>query len=371
MMAMFVGIVLFTIAIFAIVIFVNRYKLGLSSRQSAAETAVETVEDEDALSEFVSGETRTAEDLDIWNMYPIEAETTAENDALPAEETTPKDPAGTAGKPGEGDPAQPGDDDEIMNAPENDGKHTLVTLRDGSQEWVTINNYLKKSEIDVTKLVKSGDVLTYAPEGEVTSYVGIDVSKYNDYIDFQDVKNDGVQFVMIRVGARGYESGKITIDDYFETNLKRASDAGLEIGLYFYSQAVTTDEAIEEANTVLEGIGDYDVTYPIAIDMEFVEGDTSRTEVLIPDTRTEIVNAFCDTIAEDGYIPMIYGDKEWLIKEVLLTKLQDYDIWLAQTGDTPDYPYRFTMWQYATDGKVDGISGTVDMNISFLDFSVK
>ncbi len=354
MMAMLIGIVLFTVVIFALVIYLNRYQLGLAHRPGAdASEAVTVATEEDEISEFVSGETRTADDLDIWNMYPIVRETEAVDDAMPVPEEGREETV-----PPEKDPAT-------------DGKHTKVTLRDGSEEWVTINNYLKKSEIDITQLTRTGEFMSYNTDGRTSSYVGVDLSKYNDYVDFQKLKNAGIDFVMLKVGARGYESGSMTIDDYYEGNIKRASDAGLEIGLYFASQAITEDEAIEEANTVLESIGDYDVTYPIAIDLEFVDGDSCRTEALIPESRTAIAKAFCDTIAEAGYVPMIYADKEMLIKELQLSKLQNFDIWLCNPGDTPDYPYRFSMWQYSTSASIDGISGRANMNISFIDFTVK
>ena len=213
--------------------------------------------------------------------------------------------------------------------------------------------------------------MEYYEDGRQISFVGVDISKNNDYIDFVELKKAGIDFVMIRVGVRGYGTGQLMLDDYFFENIKRANDAGLEIGLYFFSQAITKDEAIEEANLVLENIGEYQITYPIAFDMELISGDTARIENLSREERTNIAKAFLDTIEDAGYKPMLYGNKEWLIKKVDLSKLTDYDIWLSQPGDLPDYPYKFTMWQYDTTAIVDGIAGYTNLNISFIDYSEK
>lgn len=181
-----------------------------------------------------------------------------------------------------------------------------------------------------------------------------------------ETEKAGVDFVMLRVGARGYGSGQIVLDDYFVDNIKRATDAGLQIGVYFTSQAITEEEAVEESNIVLENIKDYKITYPVAFDMSFVDNDTTRIETVSRADKTKITKAFLDTIEAAGYKPLLYGDKEWLIKEIDLSKLSAYDVWLSQMEDVPDYPYRFTMWQYANDVTIDGIAGYANMNISLL-----
>ena len=165
--------------------------------------------------------------------------------------------------------------------------------------------------------------------------------------------------------------GQIVLDDYFVDNIKRATDAGLQIGVYFTSQAITEEEAVEESNIVLENIKDYKITYPVAFDMSFVDNDTTRIETVSRADKTKITKAFLDTIEAAGYKPLLYGDKEWLIKEIDLSKLSAYDVWLSQMEDVPDYPYRFTMWQYANDVTIDGIAGYANMNISFIDYSEK
>lgn len=296
--------------------------------------------------ELLTGSTLLPEDLDFWDKYP------PKEPEEPSEETPPPQEA-------------------VENDPATDGKHTLVQYSNGKEEWVLISPYLPKHEYDFTRLVCQSDLMKYYVDGKQTSYVGVDISKVQDYVDFVKVKKSGINFVMLRAGARGYGTGQLIVDDYFNDNLKRATDAGLEVGVYFFSQAITKEEAVEEANMVLENLGDYQISYPIAFDMEFIENDQARIDSLSKADKTAIAKAFLDTIAAAGYKTMLYGNKEWLIKEVDMSKLTAYDVWLSQLTDVPDYPYQFTMWQYSTQGSVDGIAGPVNMNISFIDYSEK
>ena len=190
-------------------------------------------------------------------------------------------------------------------------------------------------------------------------------------MDFVKLRKAGVDFVMIRVGVRGYGTGQLMMDEYFEDNMKRATDAGLKIGLYVSSQAITEEEVSEEAALVLDNIGDYEISYPIVFDMELVNNDTARIENLTRDERTNLTKKFLDTVSTAGYQPMLYGNKEWLIKKIDLSRLTAYDVWLDQPGDLPDYPYEFTMWQYSDTAVVDGIAGYADLSISFIDYSEK
>ena len=286
------------------------------------------------------------DDLDFWDQYPTE-----ESKAFEPVESRPEV--------------------QEENDPSTDGRHTLITYADGREEWVLISPYLPKHEYDFTKMVCQSGLMKYYENGKQTSYSGVDVSKNQDYIDFVKVKKAGISFVMIRVGARGYGTGQLIVDEYFSDNIKRATDAGLNVGVYFYSQAVSAEEAVEEANLVLENLGEYKLTYPVAYEMEIVGNDSARTDALTKAERTEIAKAFLDTIEAAGYKTAVYGNKEWLIKGVDMSKLTAYDIWLSQPGDIPDYPYKFTMWQYSTQGVVDGISGYVNLDVSFIDYSEK
>lgn len=294
--------------------------------------------------ELLTGSRLHPDDLDFWDMYP---EPTEEPEATP-------------------EPEEPEEED-----PSTDGKHTLVQYTDGSEEWVLISPYLPKHEYDFTKLVCQSNLMKYYENGRQVSYVGVDISRYQDYVDFGKVKKAGIDFVMLRVGARGYGTGQLIEDEYFSDNIKRATDAGLDVGVYFYSQAITEAEAIEEANMVISSLGNYQLAYPVAYDMELVENDTARTDSLTKSEKTAVAKAFLDTIAKTGCKTILYGNKEWLIKEIDLSKLTAYDVWLSQAADIPDFPYKFNMWQYSFEGSVDGIAGYVDMNISFTNYAEK
>ena len=219
-----VAVTAFVAVILIVVLIMN------SGNKKPGQSAQETVSQETSpviLSpepeRYVSEGVLHPDDLDFWDKYPEEVEATPEPEqSLPQEE--------------------------VKNDPATDGKHTLVEKSDGTEEWVLISPYLPKNEYDFTKLVCQSDFMKYYENGKQTSYVGVDVSKVQDYIDFVKVKKAGIQFVMIRVGARGYGTGQLIVDDYFSENIKRATDAGLDVGVYFYSQAISKDEAVEEAN---------------------------------------------------------------------------------------------------------------------------
>jgi len=348
-----VAVTLFVAVILVVVLMMNSDHRGSGNHNTAQSQSVQPTPRPSSpvivypdTDEVISGSKLTPDDLDFWNLYPPSESPSATPEPVASPEATENDPA-------------------------TDGKHTLIKYSDGKEEWVLISPYLPKHDYDFTKLVCQSDLMKYFEDGKQTSFVGVDVSKFQDYIDFVKVKKAGIDFVMIRVGARGYGTGQLIVDEYFSDNIKRATDAGLDVGVYFYSQAITEDEAREEANLVIENLGEYHISYPVAFDMELIENDTARTDTLSKTERTAITKAFLDTIVAAGYKTIIYGNKQWLIKEIDMSKLTAYDVWLAQEEDIPDYPYKFTMWQYSKTGSIDGIAGYVDLNISFIDYSEK
>jgi len=349
-MSALIAVTLFVGAILGIVLLINKPTESTKKPSATVETSEQAADSADSIypdtEDLLTGSTLSPEDFDFWDKYPEEIIETTVPEQEPTQELVENDPA-------------------------TDGKHTLVVSADGSEEWVLISAYLPKQEYDFTKLVCQSNLMKYYEDGKQVSYVGADISKYQDYVDFVELKKAGVDFVMLRVGARGYGSGQIVMDDYFLDNIKRATDAGLQVGVYFFSQAITADEAIEEANIVLESIQDYKITYPVAFDMEHIENDTARIDVLSKSEKTTIAKSFLDTIQNAGYKTMIYGNKEWLLKEIDMSKLTAYDVWLSQQEDVPDYPYKFTMWQYTTSATIDGVAGYVSLNISFIDYAEK
>lgn len=306
-----------------------------------------------------------AEDLDFWDMYPVdEDEKDAQNQV-----------SGTQGKTTETakeNVSAQNKEKEIMEEdPSTDGKHTLIRLADGTEEWVLISPYLKKNTYDFSNMTESSNLRKYTENGKKISSVGADISKHNGSVNFKSMKSAGVDYVMLRLGARGYSTGQITLDDKFVENIEAAIEAELNIGVYFFSQAVNQEEAVEEANFVIQNLEPYKahIGYPIAFDMENISNDNARIDGLSREDKTTIAASFMSGVQAAGYIPMIYGNKEWLIKNVDLTKLQDYDVWLSEDQDIPDYPYLYTMWQYTSTGVLNGVKGDVGLNLCFVNYS--
>lgn len=197
------------------------------------------------------------------------------------------------------------------------------------------------------------------------SKVGIDVSKWNGEIDWDKVKKAGVEFVIIRAGYRGSVTGSLVVDPCFEQNIKGAARAGLDTGVYFFTQAVNEVEAVEEASMIVELLKEYDVQYPVFIDTESAGGD-GRADGLDVAARTAVCQAFCNTMESEGYRAGVYASRSWYYNQLTVDKLQNYYIWLAEYRSEPLYQGRYHMWQYTSKGQVDGIEGNVDMNVSYI-----
>ena len=192
---------------------------------------------------------------------------------------------------------------------------------------------------------------------------GIDVSYYQGNIDWNAVKSSGVEFAFIRVGYRGYGSGALVKDSKAEENLRGAADAGLKVGAYFFSQAITIEEAREEARFALEQLSDYQITMPVVIDFEYVASGVGRLyhANLSREQATQIVNAFCAYIQQAGYEPMVYANKS-MLENSLNSASIPYKVWLAHYTTATSYQGAYEYWQYSSNGHVDGINGRVDSN---------
>lgn len=195
--------------------------------------------------------------------------------------------------------------------------------------------------------------------------LGIDVSKWNKTIDWEQVKDAGIEYAIIRCGYRGASSGALVLDPMYERNIKGAIEAGVPVGVYFFTQAVDEVEAVEEASMVIRLIEDYDVDYPVFLDSESA-GGRGRADSLEAEERTKIHKAFLETIAAAGYETGIYGSRNWLNDEVDMTKLSNYKTWLAEYADIPVYDEYYHMWQYTSKGTVDGIETRVDLNLCYM-----
>lgn len=206
--------------------------------------------------------------------------------------------------------------------------------------------------------------LSYTRDGE-KARVGVDVSAYQGEIDWKQVADSGVEFAMIRCGYRGYSKGVIVPDKTFEQNIRGALDAGLEVGVYFFSQAIDTWEAREEADYVLEAIRDYSITYPVAFDWEFIDSSEARTSGMSATDVTNCAGVFCDMVAQAGYTPTVYFNQDVGYLTYQLDQLNQFPFWLAEYRQTPTFYYHFDLWQYTHRGSVPGIEGSVDLNLDF------
>lgn len=194
---------------------------------------------------------------------------------------------------------------------------------------------------------------------------GIDVSEFQKQIDWDAVKSDGIEFVWIRLGGRGTTEGKLYTDSMTQTHYKGAKAAGLEVGMYFYSQAVTLEEAEEEAAFVLEHCAGYQLDLPFVYDWEW-GGQGSRTTNMEKQLLTEITETFCKAISDGGLSPMIYFNESQGLEQLDLERLGTYPFWLAMYDGSMDFPYPVAYWQYSSTGTVQGIDGDVDLNIRFM-----
>lgn len=253
---------------------------------------------------------------------------------------------------------------------------TRVRVKD-KVEYVAIDDIslLIKTEDEVdaeTEDSREQDAKSDADKSEINklqvlsgkSKAGIDVSKWNGEIDWDKVKNAGVEFAIIRAGYRGSVSGSLVQDPRFEENMRGAQAAGIPTGVYFFTQAVNEVEAVEEASMVLELLRKYKIEFPVFIDTEGAGGN-GRADGLDVETRTLVCEAFCRTIENAGYTAGVYGSRNWYNNRLETKRLDNYFIWLAEYRSVPLYQGYYGMWQYTSKGKIDGIDGNVDLNIYY------
>lgn len=197
-----------------------------------------------------------------------------------------------------------------------------------------------------------------------TGVLGIDVSKWQKEIDWDKVKNEGVDFAIIRCGYRGSVTGSLVEDPYFEQNIKGARAAGIKVGVYFFTQAVNEVEAVEEASMVISLVRDYELQYPVFIDTEGAGGN-GRADSLNVEERTAVCEAFCTTVKNAGLEAGVYASRNWYNNKLTVSTLESYAIWLAEYRSVPLYQGYYQMWQYTSKGKINGINGNVDLNVSY------
>ncbi len=251
----------------------------------------------------------------------------------------------------------------------------IIYVYDNKYVFKPINTELELNKLDADKfIVNDKDLSTYTIEyrdGNFEGYKGIDVSKFQGDIDWEKVAEDGVDFAFVRAGYRGYETGKLVEDEKCKENIENALKNHINTGVYFYTQAISEEEAVEEAEFVIDIVKDYDINYPIAFDLEVVGEEIARTNGLSAEERVKIVKAFCEKIEEAGYTPMLYGNLATMFSMVEYEEVLDYEKWFAYYDTELYFPYDLAVWQYSCTGSVDGIEGECDLNLSFKDLSAK
>lgn len=231
------------------------------------------------------------------------------------------------------------------------------------QEDLAMNTY-----IDENFIAEENGLVSYQKDGEVLTRKGIDVSKYQGEIDWEAVKNDGIDYAIIRVGIRGYSEGGIVEDEFFRRNIEGAIANEIPVGVYFFTQAINEAEALEEADFVIEMLQGYQLTYPVYLDIEDVKKESCRTNGLTVEERTNNAKVFLERIREAGYEPALYGNMKSFLLMVDLASLEQYDKWFAGYTLPIYYPYEYKMLQYSEKGRVAGVPAAVDVNICFKDY---
>lgn len=345
------------LAVLAVVFISNRPKnnTGRNNLQAKAtptpqEETVEFAEGESDIESLYRENKLRSEDLEFWDMY--KEKDLGPEVIIPTPSPSPESPAGLT-------------EEEMAQ----DGNHILVSYKDGSEEWIKINEEIPRQDYDFTRMKSVNGKMTYYEGNKRLSRLGIELSEENGDVDFAALKESGIDFVMLRAGARGYETGLLAADKNFASNLGKAETAGLDIGVYFSSQAVTTQEAVQEAELVLKELTSHRITYPVAFRMDSIANDTSRTDVLDAKERTEIAEAFLYEVEKAGYSVAVYGTKEWLLTDIEESILKERDIWLSEQVPIPEYPYQFKMWEYEGGQEAAGVKGDVNYTISFVDYS--
>lgn len=249
--------------------------------------------------------------------------------------------------------------------PEPDPHEGMAYVNTGANwEWIYPAEGVAVSDFTQDDFATNADGLPEYTGDAYDTRLGVDVSFYQGEIDWEAVAADGVEFAMIRCGYRGSESGTIVVDEQFENNINGALAAGLDVGVYFFSQSTGAIEAAEEANFVLDLISGYDITMPVAFDWEPLEG--SRAEDIDRSELTASAVVFCEMVKDAGYTPCVYLYRYTGYYEYMMERLADYELWVGALGSWPDFYYRHMLWQFSMTGRVEGIDADVDLDYQFI-----
>ena len=245
----------------------------------------------------------------------------------------------------------------------------FVFKQGNKYQYLPVEKNTPKHSYNWDNLVHYSREKDYQVNGSSRVLKGIDVSVFQGNINWNAVKGDGVDFAFIRLGYRGYTNGAIKVDSNFHKNIQGAQAAGVKVGVYFYSQAISRTEASEEAQFCIDELRGYRLDLPVVFDLEGAQNSQYRTRGMTTQTAVRMVEAFCDTVENAGYRSMYYSYAKFLAEhEGMVAQLKGYDLWMAMYYKVPFFPYNFQIWQYTSTGKVAGIAKEVDMNMMFLDY---
>lgn len=361
------------------VLFVNRDKLSKNRENDEAKSVVKT-EEEFAAEEAanVSSNGIVSDDLDFWGMYDEEEKLIPPVDTYFPEEE--KHTELSASQNTISANSVSGDSLYIdgIKARKGNGEEFEI-VSDGKTEKVKTNQELALNNFSAPCFKCKDHRLDYFNNNRKTSTFGIDVSKYQGAVDWETVKKQGVEFAMIRMGVRGYSSGSVVLDEDFSDNIVGAVANGIQVGIYFYSQAINTNEAIEEANYAVAAMQPYNQKFPIVFYSEEIVNDSSRTDSLGSKELTDCAVAFCDTVKSYGFKPMIAGSKKQLVSRMDIDRISAYDLWLLEPIpmeeeadlQLSDFPYQYAMWQYECNSEMKGVRENVNLDICFVDFAYR
>lgn len=240
------------------------------------------------------------------------------------------------------------------------------TFRDvfGTEFKTVLNDQASLNDYKADKFIHKEFNVYYLGDERYVSKMGVDISRHDGKVDWQKLKQSGIEFVILRIGYRGYQSGKLTLDQNFHENIKGAQKAGLEIGVYVFSQAENKKEALEEAKLVVENLKNYKITLPVFYDPEVIRDDEARSDYITGEQFTKNAVTFCEYVKAAGYIPGVYSNMLWEAFEFDLSKFEEYVIWYADYETVPQTPYRFEFWQYAE--KDGDIHAPYDMDVMLI-----
>ena len=264
----------------------------------------------------------------------------------------------------------------------NEVKEELATVIEEQSAVNVTNVYVPERKIEDGKIamnsydtdsfrIDNGFMAYFDEDGNKISHLGCDLSYHNDDVDWDELKASGCEFVFLRIGYRGYTEGGLVEDEKFEEYAAEAQRVGLNLGVYFFTQATSVEEAEEEADYVLEILDGMELQYPIAYDSEYVNDSSARTNQteISDELRSQMCIAFCERVKEKGYYPIIYASENWMRRNMDLKMLTDYEFWAPQYLDENDFLFDFSIWQYTEEGSIPGVQGLVDLDISMVDYA--